>query len=125
MKIVLCSIFSWTKFIIWLQVFWHEITNPSTWTGLTQIEELYVSGGLLADMAKGDSPVSSSSSLLLSSLELSDTKVYEPKIQALFGTALQFCDSPVSKTPHFTLLLTLETTQGQIDGFFSQIQFIR
>ena len=32
-----------------------------------------------------------SSSLLLSSLEMSDTPVYEPAIQALLGTALQFC----------------------------------
>ena len=31
------------------------------------------------------------SSLLLSSLELSDTKVYEPYIRALLGTASQFC----------------------------------
>ena len=33
----------------------------------------------------------SSSSLLLSSLELSDTKVYEPQIRALLGTASHFC----------------------------------
>ena len=37
---------------------------------------------------RGDEPVrSSSSSLLLSSLELSDTKVYELQIRALLGTA--------------------------------------
>ena len=34
--------------------------------------------------------VSSSSSALLSSLEQSDTKVYEPWIRALLGTASQF-----------------------------------
>ena len=32
-----------------------------------------------------------SSSLLLSSLELSDTKVYEPYIRDLLGTAAHFC----------------------------------
>jgi len=31
------------------------------------------------------------SSLLLSSLELSDTKVYEPRIRALLGTSSHFC----------------------------------
>ena len=34
----------------------------------------------------------SSSSLLLSSLQLSDTQVYEPWIRALLATALQFCE---------------------------------
>ena len=33
----------------------------------------------------------SSSSLLLANLELGDTKVYEPSIRALLGTALHFC----------------------------------
>jgi len=39
-------------------------------------------------------PVSqpSSSSFLLSSLELNNTKVYEPQIRALLGTASQFCE---------------------------------
>jgi len=37
---------------------------------------------------------SSSSSLLLSSLELSDTKVYEPYIRALFGNASHFWGVP-------------------------------
>jgi len=32
-----------------------------------------------------------SSSLLLSSLELSDTKVYEPELRALLGSAAHFC----------------------------------
>jgi len=35
----------------------------------------------------------SSSALLLSSLELRDTKVYEPQIRALLGTASHFCGS--------------------------------
>ena len=38
---------------------------------------------------------SSSSSLLLSSLELSDTKVYGPQIRALLGTASHFCEIAV------------------------------
>jgi len=38
-------------------------------------------------------------SLLLSSLELSDTKVYESKIRALPGTASHFCE--VETTSHF------------------------
>jgi len=46
---------------------------------------------------------SSSSSLLLSSLELSDTKVYAPQIRALLGTAAHFCEVVVLKlrTPGF------------------------
>jgi len=36
-------------------------------------------------------PPSVSSSLFLSSLELSDTKVKEPEIRALLGTASHFC----------------------------------
>jgi len=41
----------------------------------------------------------STSSLLLSSLELSDTKVYEPQIRALLGTASLFCEVVVLKLP--------------------------
>jgi len=40
---------------------------------------------------------SSSSSLLLSSLELSDTKVYAPQIRARLGTAAHFCEVVVLK----------------------------
>jgi len=36
-----------------------------------------------------------SSSLLLSSLQLSDAKVYEPEIRALLGTAAHFCEVAV------------------------------
>jgi len=36
--------------------------------------------------------MASSSSVLLSSLELSDTQVYEPEIRALLGTASHFCE---------------------------------
>ena len=39
----------------------------------------------------------SSSSLLLSSLKLSDTKVYEPQIRALLGTASHYCEVVVLK----------------------------
>jgi len=40
---------------------------------------------------------SSSFSVLLSSLELSDTKVYEPQIRALLGTASHLCEVVVLK----------------------------
>ena len=40
---------------------------------------------------------SSSSALLLSSLELSDTQVYEPEMRALLGTASHFCEVVVLK----------------------------
>ena len=39
----------------------------------------------------------SSSYLLLSSLELSDTQVYEPEIRAILGTASHFCQVVVYK----------------------------
>ena len=42
-------------------------------------------------------PVFSSSSLLLASLVLSDTKVYEPYIRALLGTASHSCEVVVLK----------------------------
>ena len=41
--------------------------------------------------------ISSSSSLLLSSLDLSDTRIYEPSIRALLGTARHFCSAVVLK----------------------------
>ena len=40
----------------------------------------------------------SSSSVLLSSLELSDAEVYEPSIRALLGTASPFCEAVVLKS---------------------------
>jgi len=40
----------------------------------------------------------SSSSLLLSRLELSETQVYEPYIRALLGTASHFCEVVVLLT---------------------------
>jgi hypothetical protein len=41
----------------------------------------------------------SSSSFLLSSLELIDTKSYEPSIQALLGTAAHFYKGVVGRRP--------------------------
>ena len=41
----------------------------------------------------------SSDSLLLSSLEMSDTDVYEPSIRARLGTAAHFCQVLVLKLP--------------------------
>ena len=52
----------------------------------------------------------SSSSLLLSSIELSDTQVYEPYIRARLGTASHFCEVVVLKlrpVPIAQRLLTL------------------
>jgi len=48
----------------------------------------------------------SSPSVLLSSLELSNTKVYEPQIRALLGTASHFCEVVVLK------LITFEQVQA-------------
>jgi len=50
-----------------------------------------------APHTRGGRSWSSSSSLLLSSLELSDTKTYEPQIRALLGTASHFCEVVVLK----------------------------
>jgi len=55
-----------------------------------------------------------SSSFLLSSLELSDTKVYEPQIRALLGTATQFCEVVVLK-----LRIILEQTAR---SFLEEVQ---
>jgi len=49
----------------------------------------------LISTTKVDGPCSSS--LLLSSPQLSDTQVYEPEIRALLGNASQFCDVVVLK----------------------------
>ena len=48
-------------------------------------------------------PQPSSSSLLLSSLELSDKKVYEPYIRALLGTTSHSCEVVVLETLNPTL----------------------
>ena len=55
----------------------------------------------------------SSSSLLLSSLELSDAKVYEPQIRALLGTASQFWVA--SPARHFGLQVSI--VGFQVSGF--------
>ena len=51
--------------------------------GNSQVETIACAALLLA---------TSSSSLSLSRLELSDTEVYEPQMRALHGTALQLCE---------------------------------
>ena len=43
----------------------------------------------------GSEDLASSSSLLLSSLELSDATIYEPQIRALLETAPHFCQAVV------------------------------
>ena len=45
--------------------------------------------------------------VLPSSLELSDTKVYDPQIRALLGTASQFCEVVVLKSKTVTNGTTL------------------
>ena len=50
--------------------------------------------------------LTSTSSFLLSSIELSDTKVFEPYMRALLGTDLQFCEEVVLKSRTASLGLT-------------------
>ena len=52
---------------------------------------------IISDLVAANLWPGSSSSLLLSSLELSDTHVYEPYIRALFGTASHICEVFVLK----------------------------
>jgi len=54
-----------------------------------------MSARALATFGDFNAQVLSSSSLLLSSLELSDTKIYEPEIRASLGTAAQICEGVV------------------------------
>jgi len=62
--------------------------------------------------------VNSSSYLLLSSLELSDTTIYEPQIRALLGTASHFCQVVVLK------LRTVPLGPGQHWAAWSRRSFI-
>jgi len=55
--------------------------------------------------------------LLLSSLELSDSKVYEPQIRALLGTASHFCEVVVLKSCGAQALVKrLEQYQKNVDA---------
>jgi hypothetical protein len=57
-----------------------------------------------------------SSSLLLSSQELSDKKVYEPQIQALLGTASHFCEVVVLRSrTHYNFEFLKLTCPGDYD----------
>jgi hypothetical protein len=51
-----------------------------------------------------------SSPFSLSSLELSDTKVYEPEVRAILGTALHFCE--VVEFPESTVLCSLSRVKS-------------
>ena len=88
--------------VTWYTDFWNAC-NPKTLTlnphsGL-QILGNAVPGGF------GSRVSGLLSSLLLSSLELSDTKVYGPEIRALLGTASHLCEAVVLKlTPLFRSL---------------------
>ena len=57
--------------------------------------------------------VTSSSSFLLSSLELSNTKVYEPQIRALLGTATHFCQAVVLIFSHTGTTLSRPQTTSK------------
>ena len=69
----------------------------------------------------------SSSSLLLSSLELSDTTIYEPYMRALLGTASHFCEVVVLKlrtapghTWHRLLLAVLARASPCLPRFIAE-----
>jgi hypothetical protein len=58
-----------------------------------------------------------SSSLLLSSLKLSDSKVDEPEMRSLLGTALHFCEVVVLKLrtlPNTRVALPIKRLQGPL-----------
>jgi len=59
----------------------------------------------------------SSSSLLLSSLELRDTKVYEPEIRARLGTAAHFCEVVEVEVRHLPPTVRCRATRQQLDRF--------
>ena len=61
---------------------------------------------LSLSLTRAHNPGESSSSVLLSSLELSDTQVCEPSIRARLGTAAHFCEVAVLK---LTLVSERET----------------
>ena len=59
-------------------------------------------GGVSPAMLRGAGALSSSS-LLFASLELSDTRVYEPEIRALLGIASIFLRSGAGATTHYSI----------------------
>ena len=71
--------------------------------------------------------MSSLSSLLLSSLELIDTKIYEPYIQALLETAPHMvCDKSIRWEPKFTTTkLGLEYVNARSQMKFQNVTFCR
>ena len=74
-------------------------------TKLSTFEMTLSSFGIMLDVAGiqkstfGKVNLPSSCAVLLSSLELSDTHVYDPSIRALVGTASHFCESVVLNIP--------------------------
>jgi len=67
-------------------------------------------------------PQPSSSSLLLLSLELSDTKVYEPQIRAFLGTASHFCEV-VNPNPQQAMQVNEAARRKKEDAsFFSGVK---
>ena len=61
-------------------------------------------GGHRGGLTHRDPRAGLSLSLLLSSLKLSDTEVYEPPLRALLGTASHFCE---------VVVLKLRTSSGE------------
>ena len=64
--------------------------------------------------------LSSSSSLLLSSLELSDTEVYAPEIRALFGTASQFGEKRLFSNRELHRTVQLSVYLGEVAGVLQE-----
>jgi len=82
---------------------------------------LLEAGGGCRERADSGSPSQprdppTSSSVLLSSLEWSDTKVYEPEIRALLGTASHFCEVVVLKLITVPLLEAGGGCRERADG---------
>ena len=78
------------------------------------------SGCTAVQSLKTDQP--SASSLLLSSLESSDTKVYEPEIRARLGTAAHFCEVVVLKRTSLGTVTALTSgglKSGGLQGYLA------
>ena len=68
-------------------------------------------------LRKGASPFADPSSLFLSSLELSDPKVYEPYIRARLGIASYSCDASAAMRGNALQMLRLHQKLTRQDNF--------
>ena len=83
----------------------------------------------LCNLSGWVNPYNSSSSLLLSSLELIDTKVYEPQIRALLGTASHSCEAvvlklrtvPIGTAPTRQPILYISNSKAWVDIFVGEL----